>query len=142
MSEFSGKTYQTELDVRAYELDSFGHVNHANYLHYLETARWKMLGEEGITLDTIREWDRWPVIAEIQIQYRRPLYLGDRVSIETRVVALRRSSMQIEQNIFARGALAASAKIRSVTTNGKGEPAEIHPEARKKFQASVGTSST
>lgn len=141
MSDFSGKIYRTELDVRAYELDSFGHVNHANYLHYFETARWKMLAEEGITLETIREWDRWPVIADLQIQYRRPLYLGDRITIESRIVGIKRSSMQIEQDIFARGNLAASVKIRSVTTNGKGEPAELHEDAKKRFQAAIGTPS-
>ena len=39
----SPKTYLCTLEVRGYELDSFGHVNHGVYVSYLEHARWKML---------------------------------------------------------------------------------------------------
>ena len=34
-----------EFNVRGYELDSFGHVNNAVYLNYLEQARWEMFLE-------------------------------------------------------------------------------------------------
>ena len=34
-----GKTFKTELQVRSYELDFYGHVNNAIYLNYLEYAR-------------------------------------------------------------------------------------------------------
>jgi len=45
------------LKVRHYEVDSYGHVNHADYVHYLETARiealetvcpWQKCGDKGI----------------------------------------------------------------------------------------------
>ena len=129
----AGKTYRSTIEVRAYELDSFGHVNHANYLHYLETARWKMLGEEGVTLETIRAWDSWPVIAELAIQYRRPAHAGDHLDVETRLLEFRRSSMRIEQTITRGETLIASATIRSVIVNGKGTPVEAPPEMRKRF---------
>jgi YbgC/YbaW family acyl-CoA thioester hydrolase len=134
----SAKTYLTPIEVRAYELDSFGHVNHANYLHYLETARWKMLGEEGVTLETFRKWDRWPVIATIDIQYRRPVLFGDRLEVRTRLVDYRRSSMQIEQEIFRSETLVASAKIRSVIVTGEGRPAEMPEELARKWRVVSG----
>jgi YbgC/YbaW family acyl-CoA thioester hydrolase len=134
----SAKTYLTPIEVRAYELDSFGHVNHANYLHYLETARWKMLGEEGVTLETFRKWDRWPVIAAIDIQYRRPVLFGDRLEVRTRLVDYRRSSMQIEQEIFRGETVVASAKIRSVIVTGEGRPAEMPEELARKWRAVTG----
>jgi YbgC/YbaW family acyl-CoA thioester hydrolase len=138
----SGKTYRTPIEVRAYELDSFGHVNHANFLHYLETARWKMLGEEGITLDTIRKWDRWPVIAAIEIQYRRPVLFGDALEVRTRLADYRRSSMQIEQDLYRGETLVASAKIRSVIVTGEGKPAEAPPELAAKWREMTGTGPT
>jgi YbgC/YbaW family acyl-CoA thioester hydrolase len=126
------------IEVRAYELDSFGHVNHANYLHYLETARWKMLGEEGITLETIRKWDRWPVIAALDIQYRRPVLFGDVLEVRSRLIDYRRSSMQIEQDVYRGETLVASAKIRSVIVSGDGRPAEMPPELSEKWRVAMG----
>ena len=38
--------YTCHLTVRGNELDSFGHVNNAIYLNYLEQARWEILRDE------------------------------------------------------------------------------------------------
>jgi acyl-CoA thioesterase FadM len=38
------------LKVRHYEVDSYGHVNHANYAHYFETARIEALEGVGLSL--------------------------------------------------------------------------------------------
>src|SRR6185437_16164438 len=70
------KAYRTQLEVRGYELDSFGHVNHANYLNYFEHARWRMLQDEGITLEVLEKWKRWPVIAAIEVKYLKPTFMG------------------------------------------------------------------
>jgi acyl-CoA thioester hydrolase/thioesterase-3 len=48
------------LKVRHYEVDEYGHVNHANYVHYLETARVEALEAVGLSL---REMRRQGVIA-------------------------------------------------------------------------------
>ena len=37
----------TKITVRAYELDSYNHVNNANYLHYLEHARMDFMNQIG-----------------------------------------------------------------------------------------------
>ena len=37
----------TELSVRSYECDSYGHVNNAVYLNYLEFARMDFLDASG-----------------------------------------------------------------------------------------------
>ncbi len=125
MAKSPGKTYRTEIEVRGYELDSFGHVNHANYLHYLEFARWRMLADEGITLKKFQEWDRFPVIAAIEIRYLKPTYMGDRLTVETSLVEFRRSSMQLEQKILKETGEVAVAKVRSVIVTGAGRPAEL-----------------
>lgn len=132
------KTYRTELEVRGYELDSFGHVNNANYLNYLEFARWKMLEEEGVTLKSFQGWDRFPVIAAIDIQYLKPAFMGDRLTVETKLVDYKRSSMQLEQTILKGSMKVASAKIRSVIVSGEGRPAELPEELEKKWRALLG----
>lgn len=125
MAQSPGKTYHTEIEVRGYELDSFGHVNHANYLHYFEFARWRMLADEGITLKKFQEWDRFPVIAAIEIRYLKPTFMGDRLTVETSLIEYRRSSMHHQQTISKNGVEVASAKVRSVIVTGAGRPAEL-----------------
>jgi len=133
-----GKLYQTSLEVRGYELDSFGHVNHANYLSYLEFARWKMLEEEGVTLALFKSWDRFPVIAAIDIQYIKPAFMGDVLTVETQLLDYKRSSMQLEQTIRKGAATVSVAKIRSVIVSGNGRPAELPEELEKKWRALLG----
>lgn len=132
------KTFRAELEVRGYELDSFGHVNHSNYLNYLEFARWKMLEAEGVTLKKFQEWNRFPVIASVDIQYLKPAFMGDILTIETKLVEYRRSSMLLEQTILKGTSKVATAKIRSVIVSNDGRPAELPEELEKKWRALVG----
>jgi len=131
------KIYTHQLEVRAYELDSFGHVNHANYLHYLETARWKMLGEENFTLETFKKWDRWPVIANLDIQYLKPIFMNETITIETHLAGYKTSSMQIEQVIKRGDAIIAQAKIRSVIVDGKGKPSALPDELAERWRSQL-----
>lgn len=126
--EKMAKTYRTPIEVRGYELDSFGHVNHAMYVSYFEHARWKMLNAEGVTLETFQKHKRWPVIASIEIQYLRPTYMGDALVVESRLVEYKRSSMQLEQKILKGDALVTQAKIRSVFVDEAGKPAALPEE--------------
>ncbi len=69
--------------VREYELDSFGHVNNAVYLNYVEAAKWDFFNKTGI-IDEIRKNNIFPVIMENNIRYLRELKSGDVVNITTR----------------------------------------------------------
>ena len=44
------KKFTLKFKVRSYECDSYGHVNNAVYLNYLEFARMSALEENGFTL--------------------------------------------------------------------------------------------
>lgn len=70
--------FLTEVDVRGYEVDSFGHVNNAVYAHYLEHARWTM----GLQ-NTISEGQTHvlPVVRHLTLDYRAEALLGDRLRI-------------------------------------------------------------
>jgi acyl-CoA thioester hydrolase len=125
------KTYSTQLEVRGYELDSFGHVNHAVYVSYLEHARWHMLYEEEITLEKFKEWKRWPVIAGIEIAYLKPTFLGDQLTIETHCAEKSRTSLSFEQTIKRGDAQVLRAKIKVVIVNENGKPSEM-PEPMSK----------
>lgn len=122
------KVYECPIEVRGYELDSYAHVNHAVYVSYLEHARWVMLKGEGITIDEFKKWNRWPVIAEIQVKYRRPCFAGDQLLVRSCITDNSRVQFQVEQKIFRGETLVLEAQVRIVIVNETGKPASLPPQ--------------
>jgi acyl-CoA thioester hydrolase len=69
------------IEVRFSDLDALGHVNHATFLSYLEHARVKWwrprLGGRPFQDDGY-------VMVRVEIDYRNPILLDDRVRVEMR----------------------------------------------------------
>ena len=126
----TNRTYETSIDVRGYELDSYGHVNHAVYVNYLEHARWKMLEEEGIGIGDFKKWSRWPVIAGLEIHYQKPAFLGDHLEIRTEIIEVGKTSFTFAQSILRGEQPVAKAKIRVVMVNELGRPASMPDEMK------------
>jgi YbgC/YbaW family acyl-CoA thioester hydrolase len=129
------KTYRSQLTVRGYELDSFGHVNHANYLRYFEHARWEMLASEGITLPFLEEKKRWPIIRKIEVEYIRPAFMGEVLDVVTECVDHGNASSVFKQTILRDGEEVARATVHSATINETGKPAR-HPVEMERLWAS------
>jgi len=70
--------FRTEISVRGYELDSFGHANNAAYLNWLEHARWEAFRAHNL-------WslfgDVETVVRHIDIDFKMETFFGDRLSI-------------------------------------------------------------
>ncbi|GAA2845125.1 acyl-CoA thioesterase [Crossiella cryophila] len=77
-----GHGFRVGIGVRAYELDSLGHVNGAVYLQYAEHVRWECLLAAGIGLEALRELGVAPVRIEETIRYHRELRAGDQVELD------------------------------------------------------------
>ena len=126
------RTYSCPIEIRAYELDASGHVNHACYLHYFEHARWKMLEEEGITLESFKKWEVWPVIIHVDIQYLKPSFLGDSLIVRTKIIENSKASYYFEQNLYKGETLLAKGRLRGAVMDLEGKPARL-PEGMKKL---------
>ena len=135
--EVPNKTWKTLLHVRGYELDSFGHVNHAVYISYLEHARWELLREEGITLEEFKTWNRWPVIAALEAKYLRPSFLGDALEIHTYITEGGRSRFIFEQAILKEGQKIFTATVHAVMVNEKGRPAPVPDELERLWRKTI-----
>lgn len=77
-------SHNTEIKVRGYHLDLYGHVNNARYLEFLEAARWDML-ESRRALDWFMQQGYALVVSRIDIRYLRPATMGDTLQIATRL---------------------------------------------------------
>jgi acyl-CoA thioester hydrolase len=81
----------TELRVRHYEMDTLGHVNNAVYQNYLEQAAIEHSEHVGLNLEKYRELGGVFVLQRIEIEYLRPAFAGDLLSITTWVEEMKGS---------------------------------------------------
>jgi acyl-CoA thioester hydrolase len=73
--------FSVRVKVRGYELDTQGHLNWAEYLHYAEHARWECLAAAGITQDALIATGFGPVVLDLQVKFRRELRGGDEADV-------------------------------------------------------------
>ncbi|GAB4367159.1 MAG: thioesterase family protein [Calditrichia bacterium] len=130
------KVFTTRLKVRSYECDSYGHVNNAVYLNYMEFARMEALQENGFTLDSMKANNYLVVVRRIEIDYKLPLFMGEEIVIKTFLSDARTSSGTFTQQIFRAkdDKLCAEGKVTWVFTNLTGKPIPIPPEIREAFE--------
>ena len=84
--ESAGRAARTyALKVRFHECDMYGHVNHAVYLQYLESARVELLVRIGLPIAELSSRGLYLVIRRVDISYRTPAFLGDHLEGAGRV---------------------------------------------------------
>lgn len=92
----------TEIKVRGYHADLYGHVNNARYLEMLEEARWNHF-EHGIDYNEFKV-NGWAfVIVNININYRKPAVPGDVLQVHTRYKTHGSRSMTMHQRVMLNG---------------------------------------
>jgi YbgC/YbaW family acyl-CoA thioester hydrolase len=76
--------FEYRLNVRGYELDSYGHVNNAVYLNYFEQARWEIIRQNDL-MDWFRDNHLFLVVTEMKVRYSSEAKLFDDLLIRTKV---------------------------------------------------------
>ena len=87
------------MRVRTYELDSFGHVNNAVYLNYLEEARSEFLRQLGLSFHDFAREGVQLVIIEARVRYLSPARYGDILAITGRFREVRAASLTIDYTV-------------------------------------------
>ena len=116
-----------ELKTRSYECDSYGHVNNAIYLNYLEYARIQLLEQLPVPYDELRRRGIGFVVTKICIDYRMQVASGVTLRIETRTISKERVRVVFQQNIYRDDQLVAEAEVTWACINDKGMPIRIPP---------------
>ncbi|MDR0475625.1 MAG: acyl-CoA thioesterase [Treponema sp.] len=116
------------LKVRTYECDSYGHVNNANYLNYLEFARYEFLKDIGFDYTAMLKDGYGVYISRIEIDYKKPAFTDDELEIRSRSVKKGAVSGVIAQEIWRGGDLLAEARVTWAFVNSNGMPVKIPPE--------------
>ena len=119
---------ECKLTVRTYECDSYDHVNNANYLNYLEFARYELLKDVGFDYPAMIKAGYGIYIARIEIDYKKPAVVDDELLIKSRPIKKGAVSGIIAQEIWRGDDLLVEAKVTWAFVDSKGIPSKIPPE--------------
>ena len=125
-----GYPFTVAVAVRWRDLDPLGHVNNAVFVTYLEVARaelWRRLGGgEGTAIPF--------VVARVEMDYRRPVTLGQRVEVGVALERIGSTSFTLRYRIEADGTVAAEARSVQVAVDASGRPAPVSGSLRRALE--------
>jgi acyl-CoA thioester hydrolase len=117
--------HSCKLRVRSYECDSYGHVNNAVYLNYLEFARHQYLKDIDLSLEDLRAGGFAMWVVEIQIRYRKPAKSDDELTIVTRPLKKLRLSGILNQRVLRGNTEIAEAEVKWACVDAHGRPVPL-----------------
>jgi len=125
---------ETTIAVRNPELDTFGHVNHAVFLNYLEHARYLALEEAGFGWDALSENDWQIYVVRIELDYVSQAKRGDELLIRTWADGFKRTIMELAQEIVHASRpdeVVARARVKAVWIGPDRRPMRVPPYVRE-----------
>ena len=137
-----------EFPVKVYyeDTDAGGVVYYANYLRFIERARSEWLYSLGFEHRKLaEEREAGFIVRNLEIAYKAPARLDDRLVVKTSPVSVRRVGMLLLQEVAFResGALAVSAKVDMAFVNAKSlRPGKIPADVLEAIQAWLPTEDT
>lgn len=127
--------YLTEIKVRGYHADFYGHVNNARYLEFFEEDRWAHL-ESKIDL---KKWAAKGIVflvVNINVNYRRAVPVGETLLVSTDVAEIRRRSVVLQQEILFENSkkVAADALVTFVIADKSGKAVIMEGDIRSEIE--------
>ena len=124
-----------KLKVYYEDTDSGGVVYYANYLKFLERARTESLFSIGFSNNKIQDqFNSLIIVKSCNIEYKKPAYLEDELSIRSFVKSITKTSFFMNQIISKNDNLIVEAQVHLVFVNKKGKPVKIPDDIYSKFK--------
>ncbi len=90
-----------EEKIYTYHIDFVGHVNNINYITWMENGRVKLFEAMAISIfDLLHSNNILPIITETFIQYKRPLFLNNKVEIECWISQINNASAILQFRFY------------------------------------------
>lgn len=116
----------TSYRIYIEDTDMMGVVYHANYLRYFERARTELLRKHGLSLKTLAESGVLMTICDIHINYKKPLFLDDMISIKTELNQTRPVLFECNQSMYNQhNVCVCEAIVQMVSTNSHLKPRRL-----------------
>ena len=96
MTDQKFSRFTTTHKVRPDDIDMFNHVHNSIYLDYVLAARYEQMELfYGMSMESFMEMGYGWVVQAVQIDYKRPLGLGDSFSVETGIIELNKKGCRV-----------------------------------------------
>ena len=131
-------THQISFRVRYGETDQMGVVNHGNYALYFEMARIEWLRALGVSYKAMEESGIALPVVNLTVNYRKPLFYDDDLTVTTRLTGLQTASIKFEFEIQNQNReLCSTAEVTLVfLNNATRKPMRCPQELLERIQAS------
>ena len=110
------------IDVRVYyeDTDFSGVVYHASYLRFMERGRTELIRALGVEQRELFDGDTALgfAVRSMQIEFLRPAVMDDMLTVETRSVAARGATMDVEQRVLRCEEVLVTAKVKVACVGG------------------------
>ena len=114
----SRETFRFPVRVYYEDTDAAGVVYYANYLNFMERARTEWLSSLGFELDTLERVQGIAfVVHRVEIDYRLPARLGDRLEATLTLLEVTRARIVALQEIFCDGRVLTHARVALACLN-------------------------
>jgi acyl-CoA thioester hydrolase len=129
---FDGKTHVFPVRVYYEDTDFSGVVYHATYLRYMERARSEFLRLAGVHHQDMLKAEEplvW-AIRRIAIDYGKPAYIDDALTVRTQPTHLGGVRLRLSQEILRESQALTKASVEACIVTLKGEPRRVPAEIR------------
>lgn len=122
-------TCLTEIKIRGYHADFYGHVNNARFLEFFEEDRWAHL-ESELDLGGIARQGLTFLVVNININYRKAVMVGAVLQGYTTIERIGDKSGVLNQKLLFKdsGAVAADALVTFVLADKSGKAVHLSHE--------------
>ena len=89
--------HKVPVQIRFNDIDVIGHVNNAMYFQYLDYARMNYFKQ---VFDDVIYWrKKGLILAKMEMEYYEPVFLGENISVCTKIEKIGNKSIQMHQHI-------------------------------------------
>lgn len=114
------RTHRIPVRVYYEDTDFSGVVYHASYLRFMERGRTELIRALGVEQRELFDGDTALgfAVRAMQIEFLRPAVMDDMLTIETRSVAARGATMDVEQSVLRGDEVLVTAKVKVACVGG------------------------
>ncbi len=105
------KLFTYPIIIKEIYLDTFGHMNNAQYLTLFEEARWDMITRNGYGLEKIMATKIGPTILEVKLRYLKELRLREEIIIESQLISYEEKIGKLSQKMLRDNEICCSAEF-------------------------------
>ena len=133
------KKVEYSKPIYTYEIDAGQHVSNIEYIKWMEVARLNLMDEVGLPIHEVKSKGFVPALVRTEINYKKPLFIGDEVRVVMWLSELRNISANMCFKFYNQhNQLVATGEQAGLFINLEKQcPHKLSDEDRKRFEPYV-----